>query len=92
LASLLGSTSCEVNSAHHQIIDRVPPGLRVAAQAEDGVIEALEGTGEGYLLSVQWHPEMEPDDPVSRAIFADFVRHALDFKTKKQYGGARTFL
>lgn len=51
-----------VNSLHHQTVDRVGDGLRVAARSDDGVIEGLERPGRD-LLAVQWHPEMliEPE-------------------------------
>ncbi len=45
-----------VNSAHHQALDPVAPGLSVAAQAEDGVVEAVENR-EKSIFAVQWHPE-----------------------------------
>jgi putative glutamine amidotransferase len=32
--------------------------LRVEAWSEpDGIVEALRGSGKGYVLGVQWHPE-----------------------------------
>jgi len=46
----------EVNSLHHQAAADVC-GLRVAARAPDGVIEAIEGEGPAFVLGVQWHPE-----------------------------------
>jgi putative glutamine amidotransferase len=47
-----------VNSRHHQAVAGVGPGLRVAALAPDGVIEAVEGVEEDrFVLGVQWHPE-----------------------------------
>lgn len=54
LASLIGGGEVAVNSSHHQAIDAPGDGLRVAANAPDGVIEAVEGDG---ILLVQWHPE-----------------------------------
>ena len=45
-----------VNSAHHQCVDRLGAGLRVAARAEDGTVEALRHTALP-ILAVQWHPE-----------------------------------
>lgn len=45
-----------VNSAHHQAVGRLASGLRTAAQAEDGVIEAVENP-EKRIYAVQWHPE-----------------------------------
>lgn len=46
-----------VNSAHHQALDAIAPGLRVAARSQkDQVIEAVEWP-EKRLYGVQWHPE-----------------------------------
>jgi len=66
-----------INSSHHQAIARPGDGLRVAAlSAEDGIIEALEGTtpGEQFVLGVQWHPERsyQQDEP-SLMIFSAFI-------------------
>jgi putative glutamine amidotransferase len=64
-----------VASHHHQAIDRVGEGLRVTARAEgDGLPEAVEHEGDGWLLGVQWHPEA---DPASRVIAA-LVRAARE--------------
>jgi putative glutamine amidotransferase len=57
LAELLGAEAADVNSFHHQGIDRLGEGLRVTARAPDGVIEAIEGTGPSFVLGVQWHLE-----------------------------------
>jgi putative glutamine amidotransferase len=58
LARLYGeSGQRRVVSIHHQAIKRLAPGLVVEARAEDGVIEAVRGTGASYVCAVQWHPE-----------------------------------
>ncbi|OYV72345.1 MAG: hypothetical protein B7Z72_04975, partial [Gemmatimonadetes bacterium 21-71-4] len=58
LARALGVTRLTVNSLHHQALDRIGRGLRVAARADDGIIEAAEWAGdEWWMLGVQWHPE-----------------------------------
>jgi putative glutamine amidotransferase len=68
-----------VNSSHHQSADAIGDGLRIVARcAEDGIVEALEGTApDHFVLAVQWHPERsaEDDDP-SRAIFRAFIEAA----------------
>lgn len=52
-----------VTSGHHQAVDRVAPGLRAAATAADGLVEALESTDpEAWAVGVQWHPETESTD------------------------------
>ncbi|WDL98598.1 gamma-glutamyl-gamma-aminobutyrate hydrolase family protein [Alicyclobacillus sp. ALC3] len=58
LQSLYGDNEIEVNSYHHQSVKDVGRGLVVAAQAPDGVIEALVHAEFDNLLAVQWHPEM----------------------------------
>ena len=58
LARLYGETGPRrVVSIHHQAIKGLAPGLTVEARAEDGVIEAVRGTGASYICAVQWHPE-----------------------------------
>jgi len=46
-----------VNSFHHQAVKKLAPGLVEIARAPDGVNEAFEGEGEGWLVGVQFHPE-----------------------------------
>jgi putative glutamine amidotransferase len=75
LARLLGRSSAEVNSQHHQGIRSPGRGLRVSARAPDGVVEAIESSEEPWCLGVQWHPELQGDAD-SQALFADFVAAA----------------
>ena len=44
LAAILGGTTFEVNSAHHQAIQTTGDGLRTVGYAPDGVNEAIEHT------------------------------------------------
>jgi len=84
LAEIVGaSKTVAVNSSHHQSADAAGDGLRVVARsAEDGVIEALEGTAPGhFVLAVQWHPERSVNDgpelaASAKAIFLAFIEAA----------------
>ena len=64
LASSLGRVEISVQSAHHQIVDRLGVGLVPAAHAPDGLIEALEHES-APITGVQWHPEA-PDSPADQ--------------------------
>ena len=77
LADALGATRIEVNSLHHQAVDRPAPGLRAVAHAPDGVIEGMESPpGSPWaVLAVQWHPEeLLGDGPAwDRRLFQQFA-------------------
>jgi putative glutamine amidotransferase len=66
-----------VNSMHHQAIRDLANGLVATAVAEDGVVEAVEGSaerGDQFLLGVQWHPEaLTERDPRYLRLFEEFV-------------------
>lgn len=61
VAELLG-TETKVRCYHHQAIDELAHGLTATGWADDGTIEAVESTGAGFVLGVQWHPEETLDD------------------------------
>jgi putative glutamine amidotransferase len=61
LAELMGEAA-EASCYHHQAIDKVGDGLVVNAWDADGVVEGVELPGDGFVLSVQWHPERTLDD------------------------------
>jgi putative glutamine amidotransferase len=76
--------SIAVNSSHHQAIAMLGDGLHVIATAPDGITEAVEQPGEQYVLGVQWHPERTFDvNPVSQAIFREFVAAAREWKPRE---------
>lgn len=75
LKSIFKEGSINVNSNHHQAIMENPPvkDFEVVARAEDGVIEAIEYTGERYILGLQWHPERTKDTEHTKMIFNHFI-------------------
>jgi putative glutamine amidotransferase len=78
LASLLGDHA-PVKSHHHQGFGRVGDGLRIAAHAEDGTIEAVEDPSRRFALGVLWHPEAGED----LRLFEELVDAA------REYGASR---
>jgi len=78
LAGALGSEAVEVNSLHHQAVDRLGDGLEAVAWAPDGVVEAVEGTGDVFLVGVQWHAEGLIDRREERLLLSAFVDSAAD--------------
>jgi putative glutamine amidotransferase len=75
LAALLGDHA-PVKSHHHQGFGRVGEGLRVAAHAEDGTIEAVEATDRRFAFGVLWHPEAGED----RKLFEALVSEAASYR------------
>lgn len=57
LASIFARSRLDVNSSHHQAVDKPGNGLRVSAVAADGVIEGIETTDDSFTVGVQFHPE-----------------------------------
>jgi len=46
-----------VNSAHHQAVDKVGENLIISGQSSDGIIESIEHIKHRWCIGVQWHPE-----------------------------------
>jgi putative glutamine amidotransferase len=77
LAEMLGASGqVQVNSLHHQGIQRLAAGLRSTATAPDGLIEAVEATTSPFGLAVQWHPECLPALAPMQALFQGLVTAA----------------
>ena len=74
LGAIVGDAELAVNSFHHQGLRRLGDGLRAVAWAPDGLVEAVEMTGERFVVGVQWHPEdLVGHDPAARSLFAAVV-------------------
>ena len=66
----------QVNSRHHQAVDKTAGGFTVSATAPDGVIEAIERPASRFCLAVQWHPENFWRTGEFRSLFEEFVKAA----------------
>ena len=57
IGKLFQAEEVQINSFHHQGVDRLGEGLRAVGWADDGLVEAVEAVDHPWLLGVQWHPE-----------------------------------
>ena len=81
LQQAFGGDTHMVNSMHHQACTRLGRDIVPSATAPDGVVEAIEGDGNAFLVGVQWHPEMLIDvDEGTRRLFRDFVEAAAAWR------------
>jgi putative glutamine amidotransferase len=81
LARLTGTETLQVNSTHHQAVGDAGRGMRAAARAADGVIEAIEDPSAGrFFVGVQWHAERMTDRPAHAALFEGLVGAAAAWR------------
>ena len=57
LIKITKKNKIQVNSAHHQSVDKLGKNLITSAVGEDSIVEAIEHTNHPWCLGVQWHPE-----------------------------------
>ncbi|MGZ4231398.1 MAG: gamma-glutamyl-gamma-aminobutyrate hydrolase family protein [Solirubrobacteraceae bacterium] len=79
LPGILGSRRRMVNSFHHQAIAELGDGLRPAAWASDGTIEAVEAVDREFVIGVQWHAECLVARYEHAALFDAFVQASRCF-------------
>ena len=79
LGEILGDRA-PVKSSHHQGFGRLGEGLREAAWAEDGTVEALEDPAHRFALGVLWHPEEGEDF----ALFKALVEEAGGYRASRE--------
>ena len=78
LQALVGDHA-PVKSHHHQGYGRLGAGLREAARAEDGTVEAIEDPERRFALGVLWHPEAGED----AALFEALVEEARRYREER---------
>jgi len=80
LAEILGVTGLpKVVSLHGQAVGALGAGIRVAATGPGGVIEAIEADtaiGRGWIIGLQWHPELTLDEKIQHNVFRTLVNRA----------------
>ena len=86
LHEIAGHRKSEVNSAHHQSVDRPGEELTISAHSEEGVAEAVEwkdATGKSFLLAVQWHPERMFKFQLENSSLSKLIRERFIAEIKK---------
>ena len=76
LANVVGAIDIDVNSLHHQAVDRIGVGVQAVAWSDDGIVEGIEAVIPARLIGVQWHPELLRGDPVQERLFEWLVTEA----------------
>lgn len=89
LNTMTGEKNAMVNSLHSQAVDRLAPGLKSDALAEDGLVEAFTvRDAKGFTLGVQWHPEWRVmENEVSRVMFRLFGDACREYHQKTHAPG-----
>lgn len=81
LDEILLCNPCFVNALHHQSVDRLGQGLKVAAVDESGIVQAIENRSARFLLGVQWHPELLVWKKPQQRLFAALAQAAREVET-----------
>lgn len=74
LYTIVGTSTLRVNALHHQAVDAIGEGLRIAAHDRNGIVQAIESTTDRFILGLQWHPEFMPYAWHTRRIFSAFSK------------------
>lgn len=83
---LFAADHFQINSFHHQGVDRLGEGLHPVAWAEDGLVEAAEAVDYPWVIGVQWHPERGeveiPEDHrhPDASLFSAFAEEARGYR------------
>ena len=75
LNSILKKNQIQVNSAHHQAVNKVGNNLIASAHASDGIIESIEHIKHNWCIGVQWHPEFLITNE-DNLLIKDFIKTA----------------
>jgi len=80
LHSIIGLGRCRVNSIHHQSVNHVAPGLKIAAVDRNGIVQGLDAEVGTFIVGVQWHPEFLIFNRPQQRLFRALVRAAREHR------------
>ncbi|OGV47648.1 MAG: hypothetical protein A2017_21810 [Lentisphaerae bacterium GWF2_44_16] len=86
LKSLIEGDSFEINSSHHQAVNPKfqGKGLLISAFAEDGTVEAIEGTGREFRLGLQFHIERHKGKKFRKRVFDLLIKKAEEYRNEQK--------
>ena len=88
LAETLSVTHLEkVVSLHGNSIGKPAPGVTIAATGPGDVIEAIEADSAGqigWIVGIQWHPELTLDEQVQQKVFKSLVERARTVRERRR--------
>ena len=88
LAETLGVNHlAKVVSLHGNAVGEPAPGVRIAATGPGGVVEAIEADtagGRGWIVGIQWHPELTLDDQVQHKVYKMLVARARKARARRR--------
>jgi gamma-glutamyl-gamma-aminobutyrate hydrolase PuuD len=87
LAETLGVRHLDkVVSLHGNSVGEPAPGLRIAARGPGNIIEAIEADstdGRGWIVGIQWHPELTSDTQVQHKVFDALVERSREVRKNR---------
>jgi putative glutamine amidotransferase len=93
LAKVLGVTHLnKVISLHGNSVNAPGQGVRIAATGPSGIVEAIEADtagGRGWIVGIQWHPELALDDQVQTKVYKALVDRARKARKRRLSADAR---
>jgi len=87
LAETLGVTHlAKVVSLHGNSVGKPAPDVTIAATGPGDVIEAIEADSagqRGWIVGIQWHPELTLDEQVQQKVFQSLVDRARTVRKRR---------
>ena len=82
---ILGEKEIQVNTFHHQAIEKLAPGLKIVGWSNDSVPELIEAYPHRQIIGTQFHPEIftAAGDALMGKLFKFLVNKADTFKMAK---------
>ena len=77
----------KVVSLHGNSVGKAAPGVTIAATGPGDVIEAIEANSagqKGWIVGIQWHPELTLDEQVQQKVFKSLVDRARTVRERRR--------